>query len=91
MTVNWNVIFGPDAVVPEAPIVPLLLATSAGGLNSPADQPTPARQGQRPRSSQLASDLSHHFVANIEVGVDLLDVVVLFQGVYEAQSLTGGG
>ena len=24
-----------------------------GGLNSPADQPTPARQGQRPRSAQL--------------------------------------
>jgi len=27
MTVNWNVISGPDAVVPEAPIVPLPLAT----------------------------------------------------------------
>ena len=30
----------------------------AGGLNSPADQPTPSRQGQRPRSSHLGIDTS---------------------------------
>ena len=34
-------------------------------------------------SIYLPGDLRHDFVTNVEVGVDLLDVVVLFEGVYE--------
>ncbi len=38
----------------------------------------------------LASDFGHHFVRDIEVRVDLLDVVVLFEGVDEAEGLLRG-
>jgi hypothetical protein len=37
----------------------------------------------------LPSNLRHNLIANIEVGVDFLHVVVVFEGVYEAEGLFG--
>jgi hypothetical protein len=39
---------------------------------------------------QLPCDLSHHLVGDVKVSVDLLDVVVLFEGVDETQRLLRG-
>src|SRR5918994_4382835 len=66
-------------------------AYPAGALTRPGAAPIPrgrfsatARPPDRP-----SADLGHHLVGDVEVGVDVLDVVEVFQGVEEAEDPEG--